>query len=234
MSERRDTCPLCGGHTEVRYHENTARHYRWCLECDLISVVPEDRVSRESETNRYLEHDNGFHKTGYVRMLSGFLDTAVDPWVPQPHNERAGPPRLLDYGCGYAPVMTAIARGRGYQARGWDPFFLPDSRALQQSYDAVAACEVIEHVAFPGNAFSRVRALLRPGGIFAVRSSLHPSTWKDFFRFWYIRDRTHVSYFSRATVEYCARRFGFTVELCDDPFWTLRTGETHGAPRTPR
>lgn len=223
MSETERTCPLCGGRTEMRFHEKTSRHYLWCETCDLVSVAPADRVTRESEANRYLEHDNGFHKTGYVRMLSRFLDRAVDPWVPAPGS------RLLDYGCGYAPVMTAIARGRGYEARGWDPFFLPDATALQRTYDVVAACEVMEHVVFPGEAFGRIRNLLEPEGIFAVRSSLHPSTWEDFFRFWYIRDRTHVSYFSATTVEYCAGKFGFSVELCEDPFWVLRKHAQHPA-----
>ena len=208
-------CPLCAGPVSERFDEKTARRYRWCRRCDLVSVHPDDRVTRSSEIGRYLEHDNGHHQSGYVRMLSRFLDRAVKPWC-------GSGASLLDYGCGYSPVLSSIARGRGYSVRSWDPYFLPDNSALQASYDVIVACEVIEHIAEPGRALAAMRELLEPGGILAVRSSLHPDSWEAFFRFWYIRDRTHVSYFSEQTVRFAAEHFGFTVVELDDPVWVLR------------
>lgn len=148
-------------------------------------------------------------------MLSNFLDTAVSPWF-------SPGARLLDYGCGYSPVLSSIARGRGYAVRSWDPYFLPDTSPLEQTYDIVAVCEVIEHIAAPAPAFSTMRNLLEPGGILAVRSSLHPASWDAFFRFWYIRDRTHVSYYSAATLRFVAERFGFSILKLEDPVWVLQ------------
>lgn len=208
-------CPLCGSPATEREDRKTARRYQWCLRCDLVSVHPEDRVTRTSEIARYLEHDNGYHQSGYVRMLSRFLDRAVDPWC-------TPGAALLDYGCGYAPVLSGIASGRGYSVRSWDPYFLPDTSALQRRYNVIAACEVMEHIGEPVSALESIHALLEPGGLLSVRSSLHPGSWEEFFRFWYIRDRTHVSYYSEHTVRFIAEHFGFSAVMIEDPFWVLQ------------
>ncbi len=191
------------------------RRYRWCLSCDLVSVHPGDIVSRESEAARYLEHDNGFHQAGYVEMLSRLLDSTVSSRIPS-----GG--KVLDYGCGYAPVLVELARRRGYDAAAWDPYFLNSADALARRYHAVIACEVAEHVAKPAVLFEHVASLLEPNGLFAVRSSLHPPGWDEFLDFWYTWDRTHVSFYSVRTVRYCADRFGFAVEELQNPVWLLR------------
>ena len=191
------------------------RRYRWCLSCDLVSVHPDDIVSQASEAARYLEHDNGFHQSGYVEMLTRLLDRTVVPRIPLGGS-------LLDYGCGYAPVLVELARRRGYDAAGWDPYFLSNPKALARRYHALIACEVVEHAAQPVALFEQVVSLLQPNGVFAVRSSLHPARWDAFLDFWYTWDRTHVSFYSERTVRYCADRFGFTVDHLQNPIWVLR------------
>lgn len=210
------TCPLCKSGAQRRYHEKTDRHYRWCTNCDLISVAPEERVSAQSEYSRYLEHDNGFHQSGYVRMLTAFLQEVLHV------TGLSSGSSLLDFGCGYAPVLKAIAASRGFRASAWDPWFLSNPQALDRSYDAVLACEVVEHVGEPVELFERFSSLLEPQGALAIRSSLHPAGWESFFDFWYIRDRTHISFYSARTVAYCAERFGYRILTVRDPLWILQ------------
>lgn len=88
--------------------------------------------------------------------------------------------RLLDIGCG-SGAFVDMARDRGYDATGIDPF-LPTSLQSEylrradpqeietESYDVALALNVAEHLTDPRGMFAAVHSLLRPKGVVLLTS----------------------------------------------------------------
>ncbi|MFP4509150.1 MAG: class I SAM-dependent methyltransferase [Spirochaetaceae bacterium] len=191
------------------------RRYLWCSECDLIHVPASDHVNLDTERKRYLSHNNSRNEPGYTRVLHSVI-LAAEAVTDKSSFD------LLDFGCGYAPVLGELAQEKGHRVTNYDPIFFPQPDALKQEYDVVTACEVAEHARDPVLFWERLASVVAPGGTLVVRSSLHPSAWDEFLRFWYTFDMTHVTFYSRVCVEYAARRFGFEPCSIDDPIWVMK------------
>ena len=100
---------------------------------------------------------------------------------------------------------------RGFPTQDYDPFFAPDRGLLDGHYDFVTCSETVEHFHDPAAEFERLHRLVRPGGWIGVMTQrvderLSPS-WG------YLRDPTHVCFYSIATMRWIASRFGWTVEV---------------------
>ena len=76
---------------------------------------------------------------------------------------------------------------------------------LEKKYDVVTCSEAIEHFSNPELEWRRLWALLKPKGILAIMTQLR-SFEKKFCDWWYIRDLTHISFFSEATFSWLAHR----------------------------
>lgn len=121
---------------------------------------------------------------------------------------------LLDYGCGPGPVLVELLRRRGYRAVGYDPFFAPDTD-LTGPFDAVVSTETFEHFSDPGREMKRLVRLIRPGGYLAVMTLFHPGP-DGLADWWYIRDTTHVAFYSTATLDWICSAHGLTTVYRDD------------------
>ncbi len=215
------SCPLCLGADTCAFLEKDARLYHACRGCELRFVDPLHRPSPEAEQARYLLHRNDVHDPGYrafVRPLFEAIQARVPPGA-------AG----LDFGCGPASALGHMLESAGFALRRFDPFFHPDRASLAQSYDFVAACEVIEHLFAPQAELERLRGLLRPGGWLAAMTLL----WTpevDFARWHYRRDPTHVAFYSAATFRWIAAHFGFAApEILGDRVILLRRPQDEAA-----
>ena len=201
-------CPLCRSDfstgAELWEFSPTERYFH-CLSCDLISMTAADRPGPEEERARYLEHNNSADDPRYVDYLEAFAAEALLPAV-------APPGRVLDYGSGPEPVFVSVIETLGYSVDHYDPHFAPDDRWKSRSYDAVTLVEVAEHFFTPRREFERIRAVLKPGGVIALRTLLHYSDRDRFESWWYRRDRTHVCFYSRRSFEYLARELQFSLE----------------------
>ncbi len=216
MGETSTACPLCGSRTGAsRYQKRMKRHYHWCSNCDLVSVPTADHISPEAERDRYLSHNNSLEQTGYVEMLSTVLDTAENAAGRAPFD-------MLDYGCGYAPVLGQLAAQRGHAVSNYDPVFFPAPVALESNYTVVTCCEVAEHARNPRDFWMTLSTVVLPGGVLVVRSSLHPDDWNRFLTFWYTYDETHISFYSEICISHVCRTFGFELVSVHDPLWVLR------------
>jgi hypothetical protein len=208
------TCPLCLAADTASFFEDDGRAYRACRGCDLRFLDPASRPTPEAERARYLLHQNDVHDPGYRAFVRPLFD-AICGRVP-PGAEG------LDFGCGRASALGNMLSGAGYAVSGFDPFFAPDRASLARTYDFVAACEVIEHVFAPHAELERLRALLRPAGWLGLMTLL----WTpdvDFARWHYRRDATHVAFYSPATFQWIAARFGFaTPEILGERVVLLR------------
>ncbi len=114
----------------------------------------------------------------------------------------------LDYGCGNGPIVTKQLRERGFDVALYDPYFHPDKKPLERTYDFVFASEVIEHFFNPHEEFTNLRTLLNPSGFLAVMTAIYSDSI-DFESWYYRRDPTHTVFYSRKTLDWIAHRYGF-------------------------
>lgn len=183
-------CPLCAGSDVPLFHEDIHRPYLRCRQCQLVFVPPEFHLDAAAEKREYDLHDNRTDDPGY----RAFLSRLAAPLARQLPAHASG----LDFGCGPGPALADMLREEGFEVALFDPFYFPDERALAGAYDFICATEVVEHLHRPGVELSRLWELLRPGGWLGIMTRLVRDA--DAFAGWhYIRDPTHVCFFSRAT-----------------------------------
>jgi hypothetical protein len=195
-------CPLCGGRA-APFAPGAARAARRCGTCALTFVPRERHLGPEAERARYAEHRNGPQDAGY----RAFLDRLLAPLA-----ERLPPgAEGLDFGCGPGPAASVMMRERGFAMTDYDPFFVPDEAALARDYDFIVSTEVFEHLRRPGTTLDRIAALLRPGGMLGIMTTLLEQD-DAFATWWYAQDPTHIAFYRSETLEWVARSRGWTLE----------------------
>ncbi len=92
----------------------------------------------------------------------------------------------------------------------YDKFYAADADALTRTYDFITATEVVEHLHQPRQDLDRLWACLKPGGMLGVMTKLARD--RDAFAGWhYIRDLTHVNFFSETTIHWLASHWHATL-----------------------
>jgi SAM-dependent methyltransferase len=200
MSNRCDglRCPLCHHEDSDSFFENKQRIFLRCLHCDLIFVPPPCRLGREDEKATYDLHQNDPEDPGYRRFLSR-LST---PLLERLDAGRKG----LDFGCGPGPTLSVLLEEQGHRVDLYDPFYRDDPSVFNNTYDFICATEVVEHMHDPCREFEALFGMLKPGGWLGMMTKRVLDD-HDFGQWHYIRDLTHVCFYSRRTFEYLARRF---------------------------
>lgn len=126
--------------------------------------------------------------------IEGFTDGAdpeyVEQIVPMAIADLAGYSRILDVGCGDGQIGRALSKAHGCRVVGIDPTWnqitvardrsersassMPVAQAgadrlpfADESFDAVVACLVFEHIREVDSAIGEVARVLRPGGRFS-------------------------------------------------------------------
>ena len=201
-------CPLCQS-PSGEFAETTERQYRFCPTCRLVFVPPEFFISEEDEIRRYLEHENSLDNPGYVDMFRKKIDSI--------RQTCAGVRSVLDFGCGYAPVLKTLLEREGFEAAGYDPHFFPDWNP-DARYDLVISTETFEHLKEAGREWDKVAGVLKPDGYLAVMTQFYPVAQerpepKEFLNWYYHRDPTHICFYTPHTFEWIARHKGFQLAL---------------------
>ncbi len=199
------SCPLCQSPRPQPIPARQRRYFH-CTRCDLIAVPPNDHLDDHTEKARYRLHRNTADDPGYRAIFDGPLACLAR------HAPRAG--RVLDYGCGWAPIFVERLRACGYDATGYDRFFAPTLPATPP-FDAVTCIETAEHFRSPRNAFDHIASLRAPRGCIVVRTQLHRGA-ASIDDWWYARDPTHVAFYSRAVFEWIAGRLSLRLVECSD------------------
>lgn len=205
-------CPLCGART-ARFHADRQRAYRRCPSCALISVPPEQHVGAATEKAHYDLHENGPADAGYRRFLARTLYAVC---------ARIDPPAFgLDFGSGPGPTLSLMLAERGYRMALYDKFYAPEPSALDGSYDFITATETFEHLDAPAEALARLLACLRPGGWLVIMTKRAGD--RDAFAHWhYIRDPTHIVFFSDETFAWIAQAWKLRLEIAGADVVALR------------
>lgn len=197
-------CPLCSHIVNSNFTGGVNTKLWHCNNCELIFKDPSERPSYDNEEQRYREHNNNDQNKGYV----DFLKQAVNPALSFLAPEMTG----LDFGCGPNPVLSTIVKQSGYDCLNYDPFFFPD--LPDERMDFIFATESFEHFFYPCREIKMITALLHPSGILTVMTH----RWKELDNiasWWYVRDKTHVSFYHRKTFDYICSKYGYNI-LYDD------------------
>lgn len=198
------SCPLCrlpSSDAPVRAH---GRKYRECRGCGLVFMHPDGRPTPVEERARYDTHENDPGDPRYRAFLSRLA---------APLMERLSPGAVgLDYGSGPGPTLSVMLTEAGFPTENYDPFFAPDTEALERTYDFLTCSETAEHFFQPAREFQTFDRLLRPGGWLGVMTERPPrdvalADWH------YARDPTHVCFYRRRTMEWIASEHGWAPEF---------------------
>jgi SAM-dependent methyltransferase len=187
-----EDCPLCG-HKGKTFYRSKRQLFYCCGNCEGIFLAPPLYPTKESESARYLEHNNDPADIRYRNFVSPIVET-----VSVHFNTRH---KGLDYGAGYEPIVAIVLKEKGFSPDIYDPFFHPDATCLSGKYDYITACEVVEHFHNPSREFKSLRELLKPGGKLILMTHLYESS--ILFDNWYYKnDRTHVFIYRKKSMEY--------------------------------
>lgn len=202
-------CPLCAGVLGARWQqERTDRQFFECPQCDLLYAHPSEFPSVEQARQRYDLHQNDVSNAGYVAFLSRLRNELL-PFI-QP--KMSG----LDFGAGPSKVLCQLFRDSGYSLEPFDPIYGPVIDRERVPFDFITCSEVVEHFEAPLAEFRLIHKLLRPQGILGILTKL-----RDDFRndpgWWYLRDSTHVAFYSTRTFAWICQQIGFnSVKVCSD------------------
>lgn len=197
-------CPLCDSDNTREIHRDRARPYLRCAVCGLIFVPPEFHVPPEYAASRYALHRNSPSDNGYRSHLSPLVDLIADRLPPGSSG--------LDFGCGPGPTLSVMFRERGYPVEDYDPLFANNRSLLNRRYDFVVCSEVVEHLSYPRATLSTLVEILNPGGALGVMTQMTDGI-TDYSRWHYMKDETHISFFSSTTFHYLATRVGMSLEV---------------------
>lgn len=127
---------------------------------------------------------------------------------------------VLDYGCGYEPVLKTLLERSGYKTEGYDPYFFPELKE-GSTYDLVISTETFEHLKQPGEELKKIIPMLSHRGYCAVMTQFYPTqngqpNTRVFFDWYYKRDPTHICFYGPKTFEWIARHHNFDMILNND------------------
>jgi hypothetical protein len=207
-------CPLCHSSLSVKIqHLQVASEIYHCQSCDLILKAPQSHLDWAAQKERYDLHDNSIESPGYI----DFFEQLLKPL--RPH--LSGLQRALDWGSGPGekPVFAELLRREGLAVELYDPIYHPV--APSSEYDLITSTEVIEHFHEPRVAFGEIFSHLRAGGVFAGLTQFHQGPEK-FSSWWYVKDVTHVVFYSEKTLQWIAREWNLEVLSLGNPVFIFR------------
>lgn len=199
-------CKLCKGHSSLFWIDNVQQiTYYKCSNCNSVFQSERTYLSSNHEKQRYLNHNNDIEDKRYQDFVSPITDSVISCFNPEINNG-------LDFGCGTGPVISHILQNNGFEMTMFDPFFYPDESYLQNTYDFIACCEVMEHFYSPRVEFEKLRNLLNPKGkLYCKTSLISNEIQSEAFANWYYKnDPTHVFHYSPKGLEYIKNTYNFS------------------------
>lgn len=205
-------CTLCGSALINKIDE----YYYDCDTCKAILLDEKYYLSTEEEKAIYEAHINDVNDIRYQNFTSPITNFVLQNFLA----EHKG----LDFGSGTGPVISSELVKKSYDIVQYDPFFAPNHKLLNQSYDYIASCEVFEHLYQPQLEIGRLNSLLNNKGCLLIMTILYH---KDIdFKTWsYRKDPTHVFIYRKETMEYIAEKMNLEIEVITDRFIAFRKTE---------
>jgi hypothetical protein len=190
------TCQLCNAKSTLFYKDEFYK----CSCCKAIFRPKEKLLDNEKEKQRYDSHTNDANDLGYQNFVKPITNSIL--------NEFKSGDIGLDFGCGKDSPIVKILEENSYKIAKYDIFFYDDKKILEQKYDYIACCEVIEHFYTPKKEFELLKSLLKDSGVLYLMTGIY-SDEMDFSKWWYKNDLTHVFIYTKETLYWIKKEFGF-------------------------
>ena len=192
-------CPLCQNHSEEFYRFKDRLYYQ-CANCAGIFVDKSLRTDRITEKLRYEEHNNDVNDLNYQQFVSP-ITTAI-------LKNHKSYDKGLDFGAGTGPVISKVLKDNNYSIIQYDPFFHNHPELLDDKYNYIACCEVIEHFHNPHKEFKLLKKILKKGALLYCMTDLYNENL-DFHNWYYKNDPTHVFIYQMNTIHWLQQELGF-------------------------
>ena len=195
-------CRLCGDIGDD-YAKLDGLSYYQCRSCALVFLAADQLPDPTAEKDHYDTHENDINDPRY----RAFLARLSAPLIPRLASGACG----LDFGSGPGPALAAMLAEAGFAMDIYDPFYADNRAVMRRRYDFITMTEVAEHLHHPGEVFTRLDQMLKPGGWLAVMTQvLEDET--EFASWYYRRDPTHVAFFTRRTFDALSLRFDYRID----------------------
>jgi len=193
------SCPLCDNIGSLLYHEDKHTFYQ-CSVCKGIYRDSCELLNKHEEKERYYLHQNHINDLGYIKFADPIISEVKKCFNPT----HVG----LDFGAGHTPVISEILKRNNYNVEIYDPLFFDDKKVLNQKYDFITLCEVIEHFYNPKKEFELLYKMLKPNGKLICMTDIFNGT--DFESWYYKTDPTHVFLYQKETLHWIKEHFCFS------------------------
>jgi hypothetical protein len=190
-------CPLCFNQTP-EFYADIQTYYR-CPHCDGIFVDENDLIRKDIEKRVYEQHNIDTKDEGYRKFVSPITESIVDAY----RDDADG----LDFGAGRSAIISAVLEEKGYVVKNYDPFFHDNKALLENRYEFISACEVVEHFHKPNKEFHLLKNMLTQNGKIYIMTDLYDG--REFGSWYYKNDPTHVFFYTAKTFEFIKEEFGF-------------------------
>jgi SAM-dependent methyltransferase len=232
-------CAICGGGRFKPCLFCEGFSYVKCLSCGLVQINPQPKAEevcrryREIHGEDYLAYELA-NEAAFLRLQelaledTGFYNLERD--LLKQGGEKAAAPSVLDIGCATGALLAKL-RERGWQAYGVEISApqaeyarrereleistkpLGENRFPVESFDAVLASHVIEHLNRPDVLVREARRVLKKDGRFFVTTPNIAGFQARLFREkWRSAIFDHLYLFSAKTLRTLLARSGFRVE----------------------
>lgn len=206
-------CKICGRKTHEIFQTKFKIKYHYCDYCGFISKDKNDLITRDEEIKIYNNHNNSIEDPRYVAFFKGFLDNAVLRFC----DGKKG----LDFGSGPSPVLAMILeRDYGFSMDIYDLYYSPEKVFEGKTYDLITSTEVIEHLANPLPYFRLFKEHMKPNGILSIMTLFHPKDENEFLNWYYMRDMSHISFFTPKTMRIIGEVVGLEIIYTDNKRYT--------------
>lgn len=189
-------CIICNEHVELN------SNYYFCNNCKIIFKDRKMLISEDAEESRYMLHNNSYDEN-YAKYFRTFIEESIIPNV----DGKVG----LDYGSGVCNVLEQVMEKEyDFEIDSYDKYFCknPD---LKNQYDFITCTEVIEHIKDPLEFLYEMDKYLKRNGTLIIMTKFHPNSFESFFNWWYIRDVTHITFYTFETFEYLAKLINYSI-----------------------
>ena len=195
--DMKKNCPLCNTSATL-FYEDVQKYYN-CPLCYGIFVDADDLPDAVSEKQRYELHDSDTEDERYRKFVSPITSSIIKDFS----NSSVG----LDFGAGTSAIISAVLEEYGYRIDNYDPYFHKYPKLLENRYDFISSCEVIEHFYNPHKEFGLLKEMLKPEGRLYLMTDIYDG--RDFSSWYYKNDPTHVFLYHKKTFEWIRDKFGF-------------------------
>ena len=195
-STENEICRLCGEKTNPFFGDE----YFHCENCKAISRKLTSLPDAITEKKRYDQHQNS-PDDGYEKFISPIINYVLK----NISTEKTG----LDFGSGPNSILANILGEKKYTLSKFDPFYETDSSVLNNTFDFIIACEVIEHFHYPQNEFKKLKEKLNQKGEILIMTHLYDFAI-NFENWYYKNDFTHVFFYTQETIEWIKKQYDFS------------------------